>query len=235
MTTTAIWNPYYEAWKAVGLRQEVRGWGWDFYGTTPIRDAVRKSGEAFRKREELVMRYSWAVPSPEAIRWIAKRCDRIAEMGAGRGYWAKLLADAGVDVIAYEPTVELGDLCGNTWHACSEAVGLYFDLRQGDSTKAAAHKDRTLMLCWPPYDDPMAQTALEHYQGSQVLFIGEGDGGCCGGDGFWKIIADEWLEVGYTDIPQWIGMRDWVTIYRHKDRPATKRLCKIMLEESDAA
>src|SRR5688572_22451888 len=64
-------------------------------------------GEAleFLQRLSLAQEYSFAIPNEEAITAIAKAGDKkIVEMGAGTGYWAMLLRQAGADVIAYERT-----------------------------------------------------------------------------------------------------------------------------------
>lgn len=50
-------------------------------------------------------RYSWikitsfAIPCQEAIEAIG-RAERVLEIGAGTGFWARLLANRGVDVVA---------------------------------------------------------------------------------------------------------------------------------------
>lgn len=55
-------------------------------------------------RQNLVTRYAWAIPSPESIDWIISYLNGrpVVEVGAGTGYWAWLLSQAGVDVNAYD-------------------------------------------------------------------------------------------------------------------------------------
>lgn len=200
------WNPLYDLWVSQRIDPRL-----PFDGASAATYMSR-----WQKRDEGNTRYAWAIPSPQAAKWIAERCPRIVEVGAGRGYWAKVLSDAGCDVVAYEPTVENGDLNANHWFASSVAYGLYFPVECGDHQKAWLHPDRTLMLCWPPYDDGMASEALAGYRGEQLLYVGEGDGGCCGDDRFWKMVSDGWEEAGDCNIPQWPGMHDYVTLYRRK-------------------
>ncbi len=38
---------------------------------------------------------------------------------------------------------------------------------------AKQHSDRTLFLCWPPTDDPMAYDSLMSYYGDRVVYVGE--------------------------------------------------------------
>ncbi|CEG41978.1 uncharacterized protein PHALS_12285 [Plasmopara halstedii] len=49
----------------------------------------------------VAMKYSWAIPDERALQ-IIKHYGPIVEMGAGSGYWARLLQLRGVDVIAYD-------------------------------------------------------------------------------------------------------------------------------------
>ena len=55
-------------------------------------------------RNKLVEIYSWAVTDQKAIDQIVKTTKDmgIVEIGAGRGYWASILADYGVDIVAYD-------------------------------------------------------------------------------------------------------------------------------------
>ena len=53
------------------------------------------AGDALRRR------YAWAVPDERALR-ILEHFGPIVEVGAGKGYWASLLAARGVDVVAYD-------------------------------------------------------------------------------------------------------------------------------------
>jgi SAM-dependent methyltransferase len=57
-----------------------------------------------RGRDELAPLYAWAIPSPGSIAWIVDVLDGtpLLEVGAGRGYWAALLAQAGIDVVAFD-------------------------------------------------------------------------------------------------------------------------------------
>ena len=46
---------------------------------------------------------------------------------------------------------------------------------------ARGHRERTLVLCWPPYDDDAASYAvLRAYRGDTLIYIGEPDEGATG-------------------------------------------------------
>lgn len=99
-------NPLYRIWTSFGFVREFGGWrekmrSPDEWRKNPTKAGL-ECGANLMKRDYLVHRYAWAVPSPQAIKWIAERCPRIVEIGAGRGYWAKLLAGAGVDILAFD-------------------------------------------------------------------------------------------------------------------------------------
>jgi hypothetical protein len=167
--------------------------------------------DAGRLRQELVKRYTWAIPNEAAIRAIVSHSP-IVEIGAGRGYWAKLIADAGGDIMAFDlrPPVKEGN---NEYHNES---GVYAPIRRGGATAVREHADRTLLLCWPPYDTRMAYNAVKHYTGTCVIYIGEAWGGCTADDDFHRHMNTQFDEVEEISIPQWPYIKDAMWIYRRK-------------------
>ncbi len=52
-------------------------------------------------RDVFISRYGFSVPTDEALQLIASVSPQwVVEVGAGTGYWARLLNDVGVDVVA---------------------------------------------------------------------------------------------------------------------------------------
>src|SRR4051812_25298577 len=99
---------------------------------------LRASPEAIDAiRKKLIWAYSWAVPSPEAVEEIARHSP-IIEIGAGTGYWAWLLSQAGSDVVACDANVV--------------APPHWFAVREGGPGVLSEHSERALFLCWPPLD-----------------------------------------------------------------------------------
>jgi hypothetical protein len=220
-------NPLYAAWKRHGLvRQEFGGW-WPPHDVA-VGKTVVQLGKALEDRKTLCQRFAWAIPTAKAIQWIVARAPRIVEMGAGRGYWARLLADAGADVVAYDQAGRGNRIGPNPWHyqpdlpeGTARNAGLYglknnvfHPVQFGRAKAVAAHPDRALFLCWPPYDTPFAKDCLRHYRGNDLFFVGEGSGGCTGDDAFFARLDREWTEAGDFTLPQWPGMRDYLTHYR---------------------
>lgn len=173
------------------------------------------------KRYELVRKYSWAIPTEDVINTLAQIAPRIVEVGAGTGYWSWMLAQAGVDVVAYDRAPYENNWAGNNW----------FPIQKGGASKVARHPDRALLLCWPPYATPFAYWALKCYRGDTLIYIGENVGGCTGDDLFHAALSydygddneklkypvrNEWELHTSLYIPQWCGIHDSVEVYKRK-------------------
>ena len=65
-------------------------------------------GKRSNKRWAFIYNYSQAVPSKIAIRSIEKfvKNDRVIEIAAGYGLWAKLISDIGIEVIATDIIID---------------------------------------------------------------------------------------------------------------------------------
>jgi len=170
---------------------------------------------AHDRRVWCVRRYAFAVPTPAALAALARYAP-IVELGAGTGYWAFLLRQRGVDVLAYDlaPPDRLPNPNGFrpvTWTR----------VEQGGLDVLAANADRALFLCWPPYREPFAARALAAYAGTTLLSIGERAGGHTADDAFFAELAGGWRPIDEVALPNWPGTRDTLTIYHRLDRSAT--------------
>lgn len=173
---------------------------------------------------DIKRRYSWAVPNEEALTTIAAHSPRgVVEIGAGGGYWTRLLRDRGVDVIAYDPQP-----VDSKWHDGR----LWSEVLQGDHTAIIGHADRTLFLCWPSYDEAWTHEVVELYDGDIIVYIGEGSGGCTGDDRMHALLGEQaycwhddepcacawpaakFHEVETVSIPQWWGLHDVLAVYK---------------------
>lgn len=163
----------------------------------------------YSKRRDFVLKYAFAIPDDEAIEKIAK-FSPILELGAGAGYWAMLLRQAGAEVLAVDkrkPT-----------HGMRRALWSPVGVTTSAAKKAAKHsRTHSLMFCWPSMDD-WCEKALEAYTGQHVIYIGEGKGGCTGTDDFHDILDNLYEQIDYQWIPQWDGIHDQLTIYRRKGK-----------------
>lgn len=148
-------------------------------------------------RKPLIWAFAWAVPNRAAIEALASR-KRIVEIGAGTGYWAWLLRQAGADILAY-------DLEPNQPPRWTE-------VESGDSSLAASHPDRTLLLCWPPLDDLMAEKTLKQFTGDSLAYVGEHRGRMAT-PGFFDALERDFKPVETIEIPRWPGHEDRLRLY----------------------
>lgn len=171
--------------------------------------------ERFAQRELLTRRYAWAVPSTEVILAIAAE-GKIVEVGAGTGYWAHLLREAGARVDAYDRAPVLR----NPWIDSTA----YFPVARGGPRRLLRLNDRgeyfyadwTLLICWPPYASSMMSETIRAFPGNRLVFVGEGEGGCTGDDEGHRLLEEEWEEADWFPLPQWPGINDMATIYERK-------------------
>lgn len=162
------------------------------------------------RRENFTCAYSWSIPTPGDIAWIAGLLEGrgVVEVGAGAGYWAWQLTQSGVDVAAYEPN-EPDD---NEFVAVASP---YVPLLREDAAAAGKHPDRALFMSWPSYGGVWAEHALAVYEGDLLVYVGEGDGGCCADDGFFKLLDAEWQEIGTSPHhASWWGINCDLVAYR---------------------
>lgn len=204
---------------------------------------ITRSDVDSRSRHAACQKYSWATPGPEAIAALVT-LGPLVDVGAGTGYWARQITDAGGDVVAYDidpprPVLPIGKGAGvgvvvNHFHPNAST---FFPVLKGDGPEVVVgHADRVLFLCWPQYagcstpgnpeelasmtdDDVGYRTILAYREsgGQTVAYVGEGGGGYTGGWTMHNELAEHWCEVETVEIPQWWGIHDTLTIYRAKE------------------
>jgi hypothetical protein len=173
---------------------------------------MRDRPYCYPERMEGCKDYAFAIPTRQALKRIAFHSKNIVEIGAGTGYWAKLLTERGVIVHAYDTKAG-----GTSFYG--QKVGKYYYVQSGEEDRILDHPDSDLMLIWPPYDARMAEVCLDHWEaggGKYLFYVGEGDGGCTGTDAFHERLA--YLDlVERLALPQWDGIHDALYIYRRKE------------------
>jgi hypothetical protein len=167
------------------------------------------SSRMYRHRERLVQKYAWAIPTSLAITRLVQ-LGALVEIGAGAGYWAHLISNAGGDIVAYDTYPP--DQRTNMY--CDKSRVTYHDVVIGGPEKAADHPDRALLLCWPPYQNSMASSSLKNYAGDTLIYIGEPQGGCTANQKFFSELTRSWKKVGQCTLPQWRYMHDELCIYQ---------------------
>lgn len=163
-------------------------------------------------RTEYICRYAFSIPTIDVIEAIAAHSP-LVEIGAGGGYWARCLREAGADIIAYDrrPPGEESPWDwrdGNQWFDDT-----WFHVQEGDETMAGRYPERSLFLCWPPVFDPMAANALRLYReagGKTLIFIGSR--GSTADDDFFRLLEQLKL-IRSVRLLSWPGIEDWMWIY----------------------
>jgi hypothetical protein len=164
------------------------------------------------RRRELAALFSWAIPTDPTLDVLARH-GPLVECGAGMGYWTALLQARGVDAVAYDRTPP-GGRARNEFHPRARSPWARVH-RASSVTAVRRHPDRTLLLCWPPYDDDDASYApLRAYRGDVVVHVGERDEGATGSVRFHRELRLNWSVAAAVDLPHWPGLRDQVTVYR---------------------
>lgn len=186
-------------------------------------ELYRKGGRGFPSRDVLVHRYSWAIPDPLSVQFVAAYTvgfDGLVEIGAGTGYWAWQLAQRGVDVAAFDeapPDRVENDYCQDKHLPADQRLRTtYHPVAEGNTRRAKDFPNRALFLCWPPYGSSMAAAALDFYTGNRLIYLGEGEGGCCADDDFFTALGKDWTEVAEHRPVQWGGIHGWITVYDRK-------------------
>lgn len=206
LTTYA--NPYWDAVSSLAHIERYHTW----------EEPARFIGGATRWREtagrhDLTSQYAWTITAPDTVDFVAEHAGtRVIDPLAGTGYWAHLLGQRGADVAASD--LNPPNTAKNLWHRAGE---VFVPVAARDAVDAVEETDRTLLLSWPPYDEPTGAAVLNAYRGDRVVYIGEGESGCCGTDEMWAALRSNWTEVAEHRPVQWYGLHDWVTVYDRKD------------------
>lgn len=156
----------------------------------------------------VVNRFAWAVPNDEAIDELAKLSPLI-EIGAGSGYWAKLLSEKGAQIAAFDDF---------SWdkEGKQHFEKQWFDVQNGDELKILDFPKETLFLCFPPKSSPLASRALALYKGTTLAYIGEPRGGTTADDAFFDALEQDYILIREISIPNWPGYKDRLQIFQRK-------------------
>lgn len=209
----------------------------------PLLDAFLRLDEASRAssdvRDKLVARYSFAIPTADMLRHIGDAAPGgIVEVGAGTGYWARLLDDRGTSVRAYD--IAPAPSHDNPWFANSTP---WHDVHPGTEDVVDDAPPAALLLVWPTRNETWATAAAQRYRaagGNTLVYVGEGPGGRSGDDTFHAVLGEIteclncsygvetvpcicgirplWRRVAEHEIPTWPGYHDTVRLYepRHQ-------------------
>jgi len=158
--------------------------------------------------ERMREKYCYSVMHPDTID-LLKQLSPIVELGAGNGYNAWLLAQAGVDVVALEayPPHE-----GKNWFFGTNIFGLpkknfisWTDVVKGTSIDLLQYPRHNLFISWPPLNE-MAFDALRFYRGNIVILIANRAN--CGSPRFYRKLEKDWHLEYAKETGGWSGFQN---------------------------
>ncbi len=174
-------------------------------------EALIHYGEKYREslygevRNRLVTKYSWAVPTETAIDAITKFVgeDALIDFGAGSGYWASLIANKKINIIAVDNWID-------------GKPDLWYDVQTGSYEYLKFAGDRVLFMCWIPQHTDMGLTALKTWNGDKFIMVGESPARGNANSEFFEYLAKHYLLIKEVSIPQWYNRDDAVFFYKRK-------------------
>jgi hypothetical protein len=192
--------------EAKGLRRHHHERTLDVNSVT--RDVARHL-DLWKAREAFTKTYGFAIPCKEAIDTLVA-LGPIVEVGAGTGYWSRLIDAAGGQVVAT-------DLARPNGYGFS--VGTHRNVLASNATAAArAFPDRAVLCVWPCYGKRWSAAMAASLKPGRVLaLVGEGYGGCTGSDRLFDILEKDFEEIGGCAIPRFPYINDHLTIHRRRD------------------
>ena len=174
--------------------------------------ARRPSASAMRRlRDSFTRTYGFPVITPEAVQALKGLLQGrpVLEVGAGNGYLAYRLQQAGVEVL---PT-DAHPLPENPYDLGSQE---HTTILQADAAEALAEfPEMALLWSWPCPDDASGE-ALQSFQGETLIYIGEQYAGSTGGELFHQILDQEFEPVEFINIPSFPDIHDSIGIYRRQ-------------------
>jgi hypothetical protein len=180
----------------------------------------------FKVRKEFINTYGFAIPCREAMEACARNAP-LLEVGAGSGYWTRILRAQRVDVIATDPAQGHKHMIQ---HARYDAT---MELLQA-KTAIRHWPDRNVLMIWPGYRETWSAQALKAMRiGRVLLTVTEGEGGCCGSDLFFAILETCFEPIEACPLPVFYGLHDSLRVYVKKRAYRRDRLEGMEIDTRD--
>lgn len=162
-------------------------------------------------RTDFTSMYGFPVVTPEAVAFLRRHlADReVLEVGAGNGYLASQLTQAGLNVF---PT-DAHSLNDNQYGLGDQH---HTPVLQCDAATAIREfPELDLIWSWPCRDHSSGE-ALALFQGETFVYIGEQYGGCTGGERFDHELDQHFQQVDRMQLPSFPPVHDAIGVYRRK-------------------
>ena len=178
----------------------------DEIGYADTDTSIRSSGRRFEMRMDFIHTFGFVFLTTEMVERMKEFGDML-EVGAGSGYVASELQDAGVNIIPTNPNqFDYSENWQNEWT----------EIERLDAVSAIEkYPDRTVLISWPCYRSDWSTDVLNAVENQTVIYIGENRGGCTATDSFFDIMDDE-FDVEVVGIPSLEGVYDNMYILNRK-------------------
>ena len=172
-------------------------------------------------RREYNSLFGFPIITSEAIRWISQMTAGIPllEIGAGNGYLASELINAGVNLIATDPHPPGAE----DGHRIPMAPVPSVDILPLDGTQAIAlHPERDILWSWPDLNAEYTHQTLRDFKGRFLVYIGEDIYGNTGSPRFHHVLETDFVPVESFQIPTFPGLHDRIILHERARHPLAK-------------
>lgn len=177
------------------FRNYCRHWDDEIDGSD---DDMRRRLDASVQRAMWIGAYGFTLPCAELIAACVKNSPLI-EIGAGSGALARLIANAGGEIVATD--------LGSAQHGFE--IGRWFPVQTGVDARAAvkAHPNATVLCSWPSLKEDWFHRALRAMHRDQAVIVVRED--ACADDKTWTYFdGPRFADIGTIEIPCWPNMHD---------------------------
>lgn len=185
---------------------------WDYFEPDVTTEAFKLREQWLKKGMYALVTWSWVIPF---AKWIGDR--KCLEVMAGRGWLSLALQSLGVNIIA---TDDYSWIRERNW---DEPVTEVEELDAINAVEKYGKDIDLLIISWP-YMDEIAYNTIKELNNinpnAQIIYIGEGMGGCTADDDFhhhFREIENEEFQSAVSGFQQWWGLHDRVYLGRYVD------------------
>ncbi len=168
----------------------------------------KKSQNKFLK-PLVVFQISWALPSKKVLNEIKSFVDddHVLEIYSGKGFWASLLKEMNVYVIATD-----------NFQAFPFYVNTFTTVENLEAIESVSkYETNVLMMIWPPNDiNSLSHQCLKNFKGYKFIYIGENSKGGYSNPLFFKELKENWKLVKCTSLINFPGLKDQCWFYVKK-------------------
>jgi hypothetical protein len=170
--------------------------------------AVSAMMHRFNERERYISELGFSIPCQEVLDFLAG-CQPILEIGAGTGFWSRLLANRGVDVIATDT-----GLSGKRGYYGFVVGSLHPTIQLQGKTAVRRFPDRNVFCSWPTLNHTWFRQAVRAMRIGRMLIVVRED--AVAEDSAWDYIERAFVQVANIEIPCFENLHDHVEIWLKK-------------------